>query len=80
MSERITRNAARCKKCGDVIESKHLHDWVTCECGAIFVDGGREYWRWGGEPDCFERLGEGAEVTTLGSDTCVERTPDDDKY
>lgn len=43
----ILRNAAECAKCGDVIESKHRHDWVGCSCGAIFVDGGLTYIRWG---------------------------------
>ena len=39
------RNRARCKKCGDVIESKHVHDFVTCKCGSISVDGGPSYKR-----------------------------------
>jgi ribosomal protein L37AE/L43A len=45
---KIIRNSARCKKCGDEIESRHRHDWVQCKCGAIFVDGGKEYLRRGG--------------------------------
>lgn len=40
---RILRNLAECRKCGEVIESKHRHDFVTCKCGAISVDGGRAY-------------------------------------
>lgn len=43
----LIRNAAKCTKCGDTIESKHVHDWVTCLCKAIFVDGGLEYLRRG---------------------------------
>lgn len=43
----IIRNSARCRKCGDEIESKHRHDWVACSCGAIFVDGGKSYLRRG---------------------------------
>lgn len=39
----ILRNAAECARCGDVIESKHRHDFVTCKCGAISVDGGKAY-------------------------------------
>jgi hypothetical protein len=31
--------------CGDLIVSKHRHDFVTCTCGAISVDGGQEYLR-----------------------------------
>ena len=46
---RIIRNAARCRRCGDEIESKHRHDFVACSCGAIFVDGGTSYLRRGAE-------------------------------
>jgi hypothetical protein len=44
---RIVANVAECRLCGDVIESKHRHDFVTCKCGEIFTDGGREYIRRG---------------------------------
>ena len=40
---RRTRNIAKCRLCGDVIESKHVHDYVTCKCGEISVDGGHDY-------------------------------------
>lgn len=45
----MIRNIAKCKKCGDIIESKHRHDFVQCSCGAIFVDGGHDYIRRGGD-------------------------------
>jgi hypothetical protein len=51
---KIIRNAARCKKCGDLIVSTYCHDFVACSCGAIFVDGGREYLRRGGDLDAIE--------------------------
>lgn len=38
-------NKARCKLCGEVIESKHRHDFVTCECGNLSIDGGLDYAR-----------------------------------
>ena len=41
----IIQNAATCLACGDFIVSKHRHDFVTCTCGAISVDGGQEYLR-----------------------------------
>lgn len=41
----IVENKAICNKCGDEIFSKHRHDFVTCSCGAISVDGGQEYIR-----------------------------------
>ena len=28
-----------------MIESKHVHDFVSCSCGAIAVDGGHDYLR-----------------------------------
>ena len=42
---KIIRNAIRCNVCGEEIESRHVHDFVTCRCGACSVDGGREYLR-----------------------------------
>lgn len=44
---RLVRNAARCAKCDDEVESKHRHDFKGCSCGAIFVDGGLSYLRRG---------------------------------
>ena len=41
----IIQNAATCLACGDFIVSKHRHDFVTCTCGAVSVDGGQEYLR-----------------------------------
>ena len=41
----IFRNSAKCLKCGHEIESKHRHDYVSCKCGAIAVDGGHDYLR-----------------------------------
>ena len=40
-------NAAQCLDCLDVIESKHVHDYVRCNCGNVAVDGGRDYIRRG---------------------------------
>lgn len=64
MNERIIiiRNAAQCKKCLDIIESTHVHDFVTCKCGAIFVDGGKDYFRAGGNQEDFIPLYETKEV------------------
>lgn len=38
----------RCLKCGDIIESKHVHDFRYCSCENIFIDGGNDYTRYGG--------------------------------
>ena len=42
---KIIKNAIRCNVCGEEIESRHVHDFVTCRCGACSVDGGHEYLR-----------------------------------
>lgn len=42
---KIHKNVARCKKCNSIIESKSVHDYRSCSCGACAVDGGHEYVR-----------------------------------
>lgn len=54
--KKILRNAARCLKCDTVVESRHVHDFRWCSCKAIFVDGGKEYLRRGGDLDAMEEL------------------------
>jgi len=56
----IIRNRAKCKLCGDVIESKHRHDWVKCKCGEIFTDGGHDYFHRGANN--FENLIDMSEI------------------
>lgn len=41
----ILRNSATCALCGDSIQSTNRHDYVSCACGAISVDGGLDYLR-----------------------------------
>lgn len=41
----IKENKIKCKICGDIIESKSVHDYVECSCGACAVDGGHSYLR-----------------------------------
>lgn len=43
MNKRILQNKAQCLICGQVIESTHVHDYVTCSCGNLSVDGGNYY-------------------------------------
>jgi len=54
----MTRNRAQCRKCKDIIESKHVHDFVTCKCGAISVDGGQDYIKRSGNPKDFMEVKE----------------------
>ncbi len=55
---KIIRNMARCRLCGDVIESKTVHEHPRCSCGAITVDGGHEYLARTGNWDNIEDLSE----------------------
>ena len=41
--KKIIRNAIKCTKCGEIIESESVHDFKFCSCGACAVDGGHEY-------------------------------------
>lgn len=52
----IYANAAKCARCGDYIRSRNRHDFRTCKCGAISVDGGSWYMRRSGAlSDCLDR-------------------------
>lgn len=39
----IITNSVKCNLCNEVIFSAHVHDYVTCSCGNISVDGGQDY-------------------------------------
>ena len=41
----LIKNKVKCKHCGDIIESKYHHDFVTCSCGKVSIDGGLQYFR-----------------------------------
>lgn len=41
--KKIIQNKIKCKHCGDIIESKHVHDFKICSCGTVAVDGGHYY-------------------------------------
>ena len=41
--QKIVKNMIKCKKCGDVIQSRSRHDFRFCDCGAISIDGGYDY-------------------------------------
>ena len=41
----MKRNRAQCAVCKDIIESTYRHDYVTCTCGEISVDGGQDYFK-----------------------------------
>ena len=53
---KIIQNKIRCNKCLDVIESTHRHDFRFCKCGAVAVDGGKDYLRRLGDLHDMEEL------------------------
>jgi len=62
MSKRLLRNAVRCRRCDDIIESTNTHDLQRCTCGSVSVDGGLDYAKrtWIGESpeEVYEELSE----------------------
>lgn len=43
------QNIAVCLQCGQILHSKHRHDFVQCDCpNHTFTDGGNDYKRRGG--------------------------------
>ena len=34
-------NKIQCKHCGEIIESKNIHDFLWCKCGSCAVEGGK---------------------------------------
>lgn len=61
MAWQLSRNRWRCKVCNTILESKHRHDFVTCQCGN-FVDGGLDYTRLSATRNELENLCEHQEV------------------
>ena len=54
--EEIISNKIKCKKCGDVIESKSTNDLKRCSCGAVAIDGGKDYLKRIGYEEDYEEL------------------------
>lgn len=54
--EYIVSNQVECLSCGDKPFSMHRHDYSSCECGKISVDGGQAYLRRVGDLGGFKEL------------------------
>lgn len=54
----IISNKIKCKKCGDIIESKGTNDYKKCSCGVVAVDGGKDYLKRIGNEENYEELSE----------------------
>jgi Zn finger protein HypA/HybF involved in hydrogenase expression len=39
----IVKNEVKCDHCKDIIESTDTHDFKTCSCGMVSIDGGYDY-------------------------------------
>jgi len=45
----IRVSALKCIDCGDIVYSRARHDFRSCSCGAVSVDGGFEYMKISGD-------------------------------
>ena len=54
--EEIISNKIKCKKCGDIIESKSTNDYKKCSWGVVTVDGGKDYLKRMGNEENYEEL------------------------
>lgn len=52
----IKVNKVKCKKCGNIIESKTTNDLKRCSCGAVAVDGGKDYLKMMGNEENYEEM------------------------
>jgi len=43
MDKKIITNSVQCTHCKDIVVSEYRHDWKTCKCGKVSVDGGHDY-------------------------------------
>ena len=69
-----------CNHCEDVIYSKYRHDFVECTCGKIFVDGGQDYFRFGGIVFLFIYTHSRIHFCKFGSLWCIERQHSFDEH
>ena len=57
MTSTIIKNQIKCNLCEDIIESHYRHDFKRCKCGAVSIDGGKDYLKRSAKTrDCFEDL------------------------
>ena len=54
--EKIISNIIKCKKCGDIIESKSTNEYKRCSCGAVAIDGGKDYLKRIGNEEDYEEM------------------------
>jgi len=69
----VMQEGIRCKKCGDVIHSRYVHDFRACKCEAVYVDGGRDYTKINGSE------WEGVYINLIEHTYTVWKTPEEEK-
>ena len=71
----LTRNAIKCLMCDTILESKHRHNYVQCQCSnEAAVDGGLAYQRvLAKDLDLVENLCEYVEMTRSERDKQLEQ-------
>ena len=62
MVKKSIKNAFKCLYCNDIIESKHQHDFTTCQCGKSSCDGGTSYIGLVGDLDMMQDMCEYVDV------------------
>ena len=66
--EKILVNKIRCKRCGDAIESKDQHQFISCKCGAVAIDGGHYHLSRTGNQEDWEELSKVVDTTESSDD------------
>ena len=73
LTKKLTKNRWKCLYCDDIIESKRQHDFISCKCGAMSIDGGTSYIRLVGDLDMMQNECEHIEVWEDGDKIrCVD--------
>ena len=57
-ADKMRVTGVQCPLCKEKIWSRSVHDFRYCKCGGVFVDGGREYLRYGGTAIAAAKPGE----------------------
>lgn len=60
---KLIRNSAQCNRCKEILVSRHVHDFVACQCfnssggrRGITIDGGTDYLKRSGDKEDINEL------------------------
>ena len=73
-----TVHAIKCRKCGDIIYSRAVHDFHFCSCEKCAIDGGFDYLRILGDPKNYEPID--IEVNATRKELYVDWATGKDKF